>query len=354
MKILILSRYGQLGASSRIRSYQYIPYLRAMGIDVNIAPLMGDHYLSNLYAGRNKQLVAAFAAYFRRLLYLLMSYQYDLLWIEKELFPWLPAWVEVLLERIGLPYVVDYDDALFHRYDMHPQKLVRSLLSSKISKVMRSAALVIVGNDYLADYAWRMGAKRVEYLPTVVDLERYKISSYSEDNVFSIGWIGSPTTARYLNLIRPALARVCRDCNSRLVIVGSGHIEFPDLPIEIHSWSEKTEVNEIGSFDVGIMPLSDEPWERGKCGYKLIQYMACGRPVVASPVGVNQQIVEEGVNGFLAETTVEWVKALKTLRRDPELRKRMGMNGRNNVEKKYCLQVAAPRLVTLLQSVIKA
>ncbi|NPV29978.1 MAG: glycosyltransferase family 4 protein [Firmicutes bacterium] len=351
MKVLLLSRYTRLGASSRVRFYQYIPYLKEQGIEVTVSPLFGDDYIKNLYSGNKKCFGSIIAAYFRRLGVLLKSRRFDLLWIEKELFPWLPALAEAVLQWFNIPYVVDYDDAVFHRYDLHSNVLVRSFLGRKIDKVMRRAALVLVGNDYLAERAYRAGAKRVEYLPTVIDLNRYNVVDKAGDTSFNIGWIGSPATAKYLNLVHPALAEVCRKRNTRLVLVGSGEIKLENVPIMLRSWSEETEVADIQSFDVGIMPLPDEPWERGKCGYKLIQYMACGVPVVASPVGVNKQIVENGVNGYLCQTTIDWVNALTTLRDIPELRVKMGRAGRIKVGKKYCTQVTAPRLVALLHSI---
>lgn len=352
MRVLLLSRYGRLGASSRVRSYQYLPYLEAQGVHVTVAPLLGDAYVEDLYAGRSKHLGAILCAYLKRLGYLLKSYNFDLLWVEYELLPWLPAWGEVILERLGIPYVVDYDDAVFHRYDLHSNGLVRAFLGEKIDSVMRRAALVIVGNPYLADRACRAGAKRVEYLPTVVDLDRYPVSPQARNSVLTIGWIGSPATARYLNLVQPALVEACAGGKTRLVLVGCGQMRLDRVRLEIRRWSEETEVGAIQSFDLGIMPLPNELWERGKCGYKLIQYMACARPVVASPVGVNNQIVEHGTNGFLAETIADWVHALRLLR-DPDLRKRMGEAGRSKVELEYCLQVWAPRLLSLLRDVIK-
>ena len=135
--------------------------------------------------------------------------------------------------------------------------------------------------------------------------------------------IGTPITAKYLHLVHSALAEVCQRNKGRLVVVGSGKIEIDGVPTEIHAWSEETEVAEIQNFDVGIMPIPDEPWERGKCGYKLVQYMACGRPVVTSPVGANKKIVENGVNGFLASNTDEWIDALSILRDDPNMSDRM-------------------------------
>jgi glycosyltransferase involved in cell wall biosynthesis len=353
MKILCFSRFGRLGASSRLRFYQYISYLQAHGIEITVAPLLNDVYIENLYAGGRKHLGPLFGNYLNRFYYLLKSTRFDLLWIEKELLPWLPAWGEMLLACLDVSYVVDYDDAVFHRYDLHPNSLVRTLLRRKIDAVMRHAKLVIAGNDYLADRARQVGASHVEYLPTVIDLNRYNVVPPTEGVTFTIGWIGSPVTSHYLHLVQPALQELCNDGSSRLVLVGSGKMGLNGVPLEIRSWSEETENKDIHSFDVGIMPLPDDPWERGKCGYKLIQYMASGRPVVSSPVGINQKIVEDGVNGFLANTMSEWLKALRNLRDNRNLRESMGKAGRSKVELQFCLQVTAPHLVTLLRSVVK-
>lgn len=353
MKVLLLSRYSSLGASSRVRCYQYLPYLRDHGFSIDVFPLLDDRYIQDLYNGKRKPISFIIRAYLRRLCVLINARSYDLLWIEKELFPWLPAWAEVLLARMRIPYIVEYDDAIFHRYDLFPNKAVRTVLGGKIDAIMRNASLVIAGNEYLANRARSAGAKRVEILPTVVDLERYSPSSNAENMIFTIGWIGTPVTVKYLHHVHPALAEVCQNNRARVVLVGSGPVGLDGVPLEVRPWSEKTEVKDICSFDVGIMPLPDTPWERGKCGYKLIQYMACGKPVVASPVGVNKQIVEDGVSGFLASTNDEWVHALNALINDHELMVRMGHAGRKRVEEYYCLQVTAPRLADLLRSVCK-
>jgi glycosyltransferase involved in cell wall biosynthesis len=272
--------------------------------------------------------------------------------VEYELLPFFPALFERWLAWRGCRLVVDYDDALFHQYDQHANPWVRRLLGGKIATVMRLANTVVVGNAYLASYARQVGAKRVEMIPTVINLARYPATPpVSDPPVFTIGWIGSPSTARYLRDIAPALAEVCKGGRARVRLIGSGPIDLPGVPVEVLPWREDTEVDEMRRFDVGIMPLLDEPWARGKCGFKLIQYMACGLPVVASPVGVNAEIVEDGVNGSLATTTANWVQSLKALRADVEMRKRMGVAGRRRVEERYCLGVAAPKLVALLQSI---
>ena len=353
MKILSLTRYSRLGASSRLRSHQYFPYLQRHGIQVTAAPLFNDEYIENLYAQKPANLRLLIVSFLRRLKQLIKVRGFDLLWIEKELLPWFPAWGEEILARLNIPYIVDYDDAAFHNYNLHRNSLVRFLMGHKINVVMRRASMVIVGNDYIGDYARHEGARRVEYLPTVIDLDRYSIVPKAENEIFTIGWIGSPITAKYLNLVQPVLEELCKNNNAKLILIGSGDIGLNGVPLDVRRWSEKTESADILDFDVGIMPIPDGPWERGKCGYKLIQYMASGRPVVASLVGVNLKIVENGVNGFLANTVQEWENSLRTLREKRDLRERMGKAGRSKVEHQYCLQVTAPRLVSLFHDVIK-
>lgn len=350
MNVLLLSRYGRLGASSRVRSYQYLDYLKTEGVQVTAEALLDDEYLKGLYANRRPNAARLLSSYVHRIGSLLQSTTYDLVWIEKEIFPWLPAWPEWLLNVLSVRYIVDYDDAIFHRYDQHANPVVRAILGKKIDAVMRRARLVTVGNEYLADRARLAGAARVEYLPTVVDLERYSVKAHQQDGRFTIGWIGSPSTQKYVKLIQPALAKICEKSDVAVTLVGAGQMEIESVNLRVMPWDERCEVSDIQSFDVGIMPLPDEPWERGKCGYKLIQYMASGVPVVASPVGVNQKIIVHGENGFLAQTTDEWLNALQSLYRDPVLRRKLGDAGRKLVEDRYSLQVTAPRLCSLLRS----
>lgn len=352
MRILLLSRYGRLGASSRLRSYQYLSRLAADGLDITVSPLLDDDYIKGLY-GHGVPLAKVISSYFRRLVELTRASSYDLLWVEKEMFPWFPG----LLERLPISpksrLVVDYDDALFHRYDQHRSAFVRSLLGNKIDAVMKRADVVIVGNDYLGSRARQAGARRIEWLPTVVDTTRYTPRPRRKpEQPLTIGWIGSPSTAHFLTLVAPALQEIVSERDIRIVAVGANANQLAGLPIEVRNWTETSEVSEIQNFDIGIMPLSDTPFERGKCGYKLIQYMACGIPVIASPVGANMTIVRHGVDGLHASAHNEWVDALETLIDDEKLRSDMGASGRKRVEERYSLMNAAPRLSQLLRSIV--
>lgn len=352
MKILLLSKYDRLGASSRVRSYQYLPYLEDHDMNVTIAPLLGNSYIERLYSNKSKNPLAILRSYLNRVIKLVRTKKFDAIWVEKEFLPWFPAIIPSLIQYTETPYLVDYDDAIFHQYDNHSSKFVRSILGTKIDKVIKHADVVTVGNEYLANRAECAGANRIEYLPTVVDLQKYSTRTHSAEDAFTIGWVGSPTTADYLHQIQSALSKVLNDTD-QLVLVGSGNVDLGDIPIEIRKWSEDKEVSDIKTFDVGIMPLPDCPWERGKCGYKLIQYMACGVPVVASPVGVNEKIVDDAKNGFLAYSSSDWIESINHLRNSPSLREQMGNCGRKKVEQKYSLDVTAPRLYKIIESLKK-
>ncbi|MEO5328903.1 MAG: glycosyltransferase family 4 protein [Magnetococcus sp. THC-1_WYH] len=355
VNLLFFPKYTRTGASSRYRSFQYLPALEAAGLKSSVSPLFDDAYLAHKYAQGHASVGNVLRAFARRIWSVLSVPRNAVIVIEYELLPWFPAVLEHWLAWRGCRMVMDYDDAIFHLYDAHPNPWVRRLIGHKIATVMRLAHTVVAGNPYLADYARRAGAQRVEVIPTVIDLVRYPMTERgSGSEPYTIGWIGSPSTAPYLCHIAPALAEVCKNRQVKLRVVGSGQIDLPGVPAEWIPWNETTEVDEIRGFDVGIMPLPDEPWTRGKCGFKLIQYMACGLPVVASPVGVNSEIVEEGVNGFFAKTAEEWTEALRILKCNAVLRQQMGEAGRRKVEQQYALQVTGPRLVALIQSIIQA
>lgn len=353
LRVLLLSKYGTRGASSRLRSYQYLPILAQEDIRVKVSPLFENRYLEVFFSTGRRDPLRIFRSYLNRAGKLPSLSAFDLIWIEKEVFPWLPATIERQLARNNIPYIVDYDDAVFHRYDQHPNRLVRKILGRKIDRVMGSAKTVIVGNQYLAKRAHSAGAARVVQIPTAVDLTRYRCAFPRNRSNFTIGWIGTPHTARYLPQIEPALREVASRHRLQFVAVGAGNLKFDGVSSQSLPWSEHSEAGSASGFDVGVMPLQDEPFERGKCGYKLVQYMACGVPVVASPVGANKEIVEPGHNGFLAATQTQWIEALEYLIRNPENAKKMGLQGRRKVEEQYCLQVTAPRLTRVIREAVR-
>ena len=349
LRVLLLSRYGYLGASSRVRMYQYLPLLEAAGIHVTTQALLDDDYLRRLYASGRRRKLSMMRSYWQRARALLTAGRYDLVWLEKECWPWMPAFLDPGLLARRVPYVVDYDDAIFHNYDRSGSALMRALFGRKIDAVMARAAMVIAGNPYLAERATRAGARRIEILPSVVDLERYPPVTRAPTRGVTVGWIGSPASQHLVTNLAPVLKDVLDPRHDRFVTVGA-NFTAPLLPNhEVRAWREEREAADIAEFDIGVMPLVDEPFERGKCGFKLIQYMAANVATIASPVGVNAQIVQHGVSGYLASSDAQWKEALLALKASPDLRTTMGRAGRSAVERQYSLQVTAPRLAALLR-----
>ena len=355
MKILLLTRYDRAGPSSRYRFYQFLPYLKKERLDVSVSPLFNEKYVYNLYSDQRAiKFLNPLGGYLKRISKSLFYHSYDLVWMEKEALPWIPQFIEKLLSKTSVPYVIDYDDAVFHRYDQHPNFLLRNLLSRKIEGIMARSTVVVAGNRYIADYAQRAGAQKVEILPTVLDLSRYRMKDTIDSPSFTIGWVGSPSTSRHIFVVAEALKDFCQKDNVEFRAMGALQRDLDEIPGKLIPWNAETETEELTRFDVGIMPLPDTPWERGKCGFKLIQYMAAGLPVIASPVGVNSEIVEHGVNGFLARDTKEWIKYFEVLKGRPDLGREMGARGRKKVEEKYSLDVIAPRLISIFKEAVQA
>ena len=347
MHIFYFTKYSRLGASSRLRSYQYFPYLEKAGYTVKVFPLFSDIYLEKLYNGEVSKLTVL-SCYFRRFISLFQITHETKVIIEKEFFPYLPGWAEKVLAIRGVKYIVDYDDAIFHNYDKNPNSLIRFLLRHKIDRVMKYSRCVIAGNDYLAKRAQKAGASCIKIIPTVIDENRYLSSDYKDTNSpFVIGWIGSPTTFRNLLPIAPVLKKLAEEGAHIHIIGAEGDLGF-SKNLFFKPWKEQTEVENIGGFDVGIMPLEDTPFTRGKCAYKLIQYMGCELPVIASPIGMNREVVEHGVNGFIASSNEEWLEALMLYKNSIGLRQKHGAMGLKLVKEKYTIQSQADNIIQII------
>lgn len=353
MKVLVLTKYPRMGASSRLRTLQFLPLLETSGFEFTVQSLFDNAYLENLYNNGNRSKLASIRYYFKRFLTLLTVKQYDLIWIEKELFPYFPAFFEKILVTIGVRYIVDYDDAIFHNYDFSKNKLIKFFLKKKIDKVMKYSSCVMAGNNYLATRAKSSGAKNIKLRPTVVDHLKYETKEDVSKDLLTIGWIGSPTTQKYITEIAPMLYEINRQCSFRLLLVGATTAikkDLQGLEVDIYPWDENTEADLIRLMDIGIMPLHDGPWEKGKCGYKLIQYMASGVPVIASDVGVNREIIENSKSGLLVKEQSDWSSTIVKLINSPNLRAQFGEAGRDAVEQNYSIQSQLPKINKILNS----
>ncbi len=346
IRVLGLALYGPLAASHRYRLGQYVAGLADYGIELRIQHLLGDEYLQRRFAGKRSPIGYVAASGLERLRELLAKRDFDISLLHCELFPMMPGG----LERSLLPrtYIYDFDDAFYLKYRRGRLGAARPFLGGKFDTVLEGAAAVTAGNAVLAEYASARNGN-THLLPTVVDTTRYVPAPRTGNQVFTVGWIGSPSTAPYLSEVVRPLSVIGAEGPVRLVVVGGKAPTIPKLAVEEIPWSEATEVAEINRFDVGIMPLPDNDWTRGKCAFKLIQYMACAVPVIASRVGANVQVVR-GDCGFLATDEAEWIDALRFFRDHPEARFEMGQAGRGWIEREYSLRRTLPVLAGIIRS----
>lgn len=341
MKVLFLPKHEYMGASSRYRTLQYIPFLKEKNIDYDISPLFSDEYLKYKYEnGKENKLITIKRILKRIKTILIDAPKYDVLVIEKELIPYFPPLLEYYLKFRKISYIVDYDDAVWHNYDKHRIFLVRAFLKYKIKTVMDNATTIIGGSEYIIDYAKHSKCQNIVKIPTVIDIEKYKCNkTYNEENLFILGWIGSPSSSQYILEINDMLKNFTTKYNAIVHLVGFDKklANKLDFKYKIIPWSEKSEVEEICKFNVGIMPLSDTPFERGKCGFKLIQYMGCNKTVIASSVGENNHIIKDNKTGFLVRNNNEWFNTLVKLYNSKKLCIEMGNLAYESILNNYSL-----------------
>ena len=353
IQILVLTRYERLGASSRLRILQYIPHLERKNINFQVQSFFTNSDLEQKYSTGKYSFLTIVKSYLKRIFVLLRKNKFDLIWIEKEALPWIPYIFEKILLK-NKPYILDIDDAWFHIYDLHKNFLVRYFLGNRLDMLMRESSTVICGNKYLQERAFSALAKNVKIIPTVVDLDRYNSTKLvtnkndNNENVTSIVWIGSPSTVKYLDVISKTLIKLSQKTRIKLIVIGATY-HLQNIDVSCIKWSEDTEIYSIKLGDIGIMPLYESAWESGKCGYKLIQYMACSLPVIGSPVGVNTEIIEHSKNGFLASTEDEWESYFKILISDINLQKKYGDHGFKTVEEKYSLSSQVEKIEAIIR-----
>jgi len=358
VRVLALSPFPEEGAGCRFRIAQYIPYLRDAGFEVTISPFYTPEFFRQVYKPGNyvRKALSFLPLAARRLFELNSLDDYDLVFLYREAIPLGPPLIERAIARRGTPIVLDFDDAIFMGNVSEANRAIAFLKNpGRVAEVVGLSARVVVGNEFLASYARRFSDK-VSVLPTVVDTSRFVPRAPAAEEPgreLVVGWIGSPTTFPYLKDLAPLLAEVAKKHRFRLKVSGAGKpVNFPGVQVDEVPWSLANEVSLFNTCDIGVYPLTDDDWARGKCGFKAIQCMACGVPVVAAAVGVNREIITDGVDSFLASTPAEWLEKLGRLLSDPELRARMAVAGRQTIEQRYSLKETAPQLARILREAV--
>lgn len=335
IKICFLTKYHENGSSSRYRYYNYKKFLDN-DINITYSPLLDYAYVENLYSYTYNSIFKIIILYFKRMFFLLKNKEkYDLFIIEKELFPYIPFFIEKILLKKN-KYSIDFDDNAKTKYSNN--KFIRFVFENKIDNLVKNANFITVGNKW---YFSDLHNCNMFFLPTVIDYNKYDLI-VSKSEIFQIVWIGSPSTSKYLYIVENALNKLVeQDLKFKFLIIGSGNFCFkhPKFNYELIGWNEETEVQLIAQSHVGIMPLDVTNWEEGKCGFKLIQYLAAGLPVIASNTVANKDIINKGNIGFIANNELDWINYIKYFYDHQDKLFEYSIRAKEIVCKNYCYQV---------------
>jgi glycosyltransferase involved in cell wall biosynthesis len=354
--LALVAKAPQTSPGQRYRIEQWEPHLRAQDIVVEAHAFESPALTAILYeAGQGATKAKLMARDYRRRARLLSRLEpYDAAYVYLGIAPLGPPVFERLLRRRHLPFVFDFDDAVFLSQRSEANGWM-SLLKypPKTRTSCRLASHVMAGNQYLAEFARRFN-QDVSTVPTGIDLVAYRPAATPPSDCPVIGWTGSHSTMPYLAILGPALQRLARTHLFRLRVIADVPFSLPGVDVENIPWRHATEVEDLAPADVGVMPLPDNRWTRGKCGLKALQYMALAIPAVCSPVGVNVDIVSHDQNGLLADSEDEWVAKLGNLLDSPETRERLGRAGRITVEQRFDGADIANRVAGIFRSVARA
>lgn len=330
IKVLFLTKYSEKGASSRYRFYNYRSYLEKNNISPVYKPLFEDSYLNQVYKGNKfKKLFLGIFFILKRIIFLLFQTKgYDHFVIEAELFPHFNFGLDHFFIKKMKSFSLDFDDNISANYQNTSKQ-------DKIPKLIKLANFVTVGNHwYFSEFEGNL-----IYLPTVIDLNKYPVHNLQTKNYSTLVWIGSPSTVKYLKLVEKMLIRLSEKHDFVLKIIG-GNIKLNEkIKVKNVTWSSEIENIELAESSIGIMPLENSYWEKGKCGFKLIQYMASGLPVIGSALPANKEILEHNVNGYIAEKEEDWFNGIDFLLKNQDICREMGKKSRKRIEQYYSYQI---------------
>lgn len=351
-KILFVCPYPLGGApGQRFRYEMFLDKLSDAKISYTIAPFLDEMTNEVLFKDGFifKKVLGVLKGFVLRVLLLFTVIKFDYVYIYREASPIGPPFFEWIAAKILRRRIIfDFDDAIFLSLKSEKNKIINSIKwTSKVKSICRWSHLVNCGNEYLADFAKGYN-DNVTVTPTVVDTEMVhnKLKTHS-GIATNIGWTGSHSTNYLLELVKPVIQKLQIKYNLSFIVISSARPEIEDLELDFVKWSLDNEIEELFKIDIGIMPLFDDAWTRGKCGFKAIQYTSLGIPAVVSPVGVNSQIIDHGINGYWASEMDEWERYLEKLIIDYSLRNEMGRNGRTKIVAQYSKEASFNHFISL-------
>ena len=338
-RILFLTPYPQdTAGSQRFRFEQYFSILLEEGFEFECQAFIDDSTWYILYSKGHylHKILGIISGYLRRFWMLFGVRKFDFVFVHREATPLGYPMIEWILAKVLRKKVIyDFDDAIWMPNTTAENHLVTWLkFPQKVNRIIKWSHMISAGNQFLADYALRFNPS-VCINPTTIDTVGRHIPKHNKGGVPVIGWTGTHSTLKYLELLRPVLEELSKLCDFQFVVIGDRAPETPFPNQRFVSWKKTTEIEDLNQIDIGVMPLENDKWAEGKCGFKALQFMALEKPVLVSPVGVNKEIVQSEVNGLHCETPNDWLKGLKLMIENRDLGLEMGRRGRKKVEQEY-------------------
>lgn len=339
-------------ASSRTRVYQYLPYLRHKVIKCKLIYYSSSRHCQNVANLEKENLFFKIAEkiynFYKTLIFILSVSRYDIVFIQRVL---LPLTIQKFVFSLNKNIVFDFDDAIFLLNRSYNGKIYHlgNKFLSRFESMLNTSKCIVLENDYTKNYAQKFN-RNILLITGPIDTRRYvPRAKKAQNKIIVLGWIGSPPASFYLEPLYKVFEMLAsKYTNLVLELVGFSpqiKLEIKELNIIVKKWTLETEVADLQNFDIGLMPLYNDEWSKGKGGYKLLQYMGIGIPCVASPVGINREIIRDGVNGFFADTPKQWFDKLSMLIDDISLREKMGNEGRRLAEELYSFEANVPKLI---------
>lgn len=345
-------------AATRLRVSQYVPLLEARGTRCTVFPAISDAATKMMLASPGFKGLRRIAYYLRIMaerlarfwVILGLARRHQIVFFQRTTFP---LGLHKLLKKVNAKLIFDFDDSIYMAdpEDGHPgffRTLKNAAKRAEVSGMLRASRAAVVENQFLKAYALRY-CPDVSLIPGPIDTRRFRPGPRASRRTTVIGWIGSPSTAGYLSIVAEPLALLAREHSIEVRLIGAGAYEFKGVRTLSVPWSLETEVSELQGFDIGIMPMTDNEWTRGKLGVKMLQYMAVGAVAAASRTPTNAEVIEDGVNGCLIDEPSQWAPRLSRLISDADLRERLGRQGRRTIEDRFSLDAGAPKLIGLLE-----
>ena len=343
--ITFLTKYTSQSATSRYRSFFYMRQLLNKNYNTSIHSFLYSEYLEDLYGKKSRKKSKILFAYFGQL-FSLFTASKNLI-IENELFPFLPYWLEKLFLK-NKQYILNFDDNVWDNYNN------KFWLKNKYDKLVKHANGIIVANDFLLKKVKPLNANLIK-IPTTIDLEDYS-ETIEKNKVFSLVWIGTPVTYRYIESHAEIFRELATKIEYELCIIASEALKIRALDgvnMKFVEWSPESEIYYLKQAHVGIMPLDNDAFSQGKSAFKLIQYLASGIPLVGSPVGENNRVIQEGENGYLVSTEEQWIDNIELLYRDDVLREQLAENSQKDAYN-YSIQKYFPRYKDFIDTTFDA